>query len=81
MSSPPPKPIAKYRTLVSCQVGKLAEVLATNHPSSSYAGPLQTSPVSSYDETKDVFETQNTRYVPGPFAKWPDGEDCPVHSR
>jgi hypothetical protein len=79
MSSSNQKPVVKYRTLVSCQVGKLAEVHTVNHPSSNNAGPQQTSTVITYDEATGVFETQNTRYVPGPFAKWPHGEDCAVN--
>ncbi len=73
-----PKPIVKYRVLHSCAVGDTALVHTINHPGTSNSQRSRTSMVVSYDPKTGCFETSNTRYIPGPFATWPGGEDCPV---
>jgi hypothetical protein len=72
------KPVVRYRILRECKVGQPAIVITANHPLASNVYPVKTSPVAAYDPSTGFFETRNTCYVPGPFAEWPHGQDCPV---
>jgi hypothetical protein len=67
------KPVVRYETLVTCEVGHCAYVYPVDHPSELVSNTelVMTSAVVSFDPATGEFETRNSCYVPSKGASWP----------